>query len=117
MTDLSYQCHRLFPLPHLRLCLPPGYPLLTSLARHAICSDAGTDCETLARQPRLKNASDHLERPSLDNTTSDGLAAADADVDDALECEGEAVCRMLVVRLRRRVGASLGGWVRGRERP
>ena len=44
-----------------------------------------------AGQPRLKNAAYYLKRPSLNYTTADRLAAAHADVNDALKSEREAI--------------------------
>ena len=85
-------------LPRALLCLrePAGDALLARLPGHAGRAGAGTDCEALVREPGLEDAADDVECAGLNDAAADGLATADADVDDALECEGEAVGGVLV---------------------
>ena len=103
LNDLALESpgyHRnLLAIAHLLLSELPRLPLLPRLARLPIRGDAGVDCETLTCQPRLQDAAHHLQRPGLNDPTSDGLRTAHADVEDALESEEEPVCGMLVVGL------------------
>ena len=81
---------------HLRLGLLPRRALLARLPWHARRAAARTNGKPLAREPRLEDAPDDVEGASLHYSATNELAASDADVDDALEREREAVGGVLV---------------------
>ena len=76
--------------------ISPGLPLVPCFPGHATGTGAGTDCEPLVGEPGFQYAADDVEGACLDDAAPDGLAAADADVDEALKGEGEAVCGLFV---------------------
>src|SRR5712691_11091586 len=84
---------------HLGLSLLPRGALLTGLPRHARRARTWPNGKPFAREPRLEDAADNVERACLYYSAADQLAAADANVDDALEGQREAVCGVLVKRL------------------
>jgi hypothetical protein len=106
--DLSLQSHSqlgcLLPLTVLRLSHSPRLPLLPRLPRHSGRTRAGTNSKALVRQPSLENTADNIKSPRLDNAASDGLAAPDANVDDALEGERKSVRGVFVE------GLGVKGW-------
>ena len=89
----------LIPLALFGLCLASSEPLFSGLTRHTTCTRARSDGETLAREPGLEDTADDVQGTGLDNTTPDGFAPPNADVDDALESERETVGGLLVERL------------------
>ena len=95
---------RCFPIP---LGLPPSQSLLSSLPRHSRSARARTYSKSLIRQPCFEYTPYYIESPSLDDAASDRFATSDSDVDDALEGEGEPVCRVFVERM----------WVEGGYEP
>ena len=96
----SLQLSHLLPLPLLRLSLPLTQPLFARLPRHARGTSTRPNSEPFVRQPRFQYAPDKIESPSLDSVASDILAPAEADVDDALEGEAEAVGGVFVEGMR-----------------
>jgi hypothetical protein len=94
--------------------LPANCTLLTRLARDAGCARARTEGKAFADEPAFEDAADDVEGACLDDAGTDRFTPADADVDDGLKGEREAVGGVLVddARVKDRLwfGGAIVGW-------
>lgn len=65
--------------------------LLMNFSGHSCGARGWPDGETLVCGPGFEDTANNVESARLCNSAAAQLAAADADVDDALECEREKV--------------------------
>jgi hypothetical protein len=90
--------HSLLASTHLGLGLLPRSTLFASFPGHTRRAGARTNGKPFARKPRLEDAPYDIKGARLHYSAADELAAPYANVDDALEGEGESVGGMLVER-------------------
>ena len=103
VNDLTLEGARelgsLIPLALFGLGLALSEPSFSGFARHAACARARSDRETLTCEPGLEDTTNDLQGAGLENTTLDGFAPPDTDVDNALKSNRKPVGRLLVERL------------------
>ena len=105
--EIAFQLGVLVTLSCEHLGISPCLPLFPCFPGHATGTGAWADGETLVGEPGFEYATDDVEGACLDNAAPDGLAATDANVDEALKGQGEAVCGLFVERV----------WVEGGDGP